>query len=86
MLFGKPYISISKKDVINNEGDLLYEIKKSIIYGSTSHLYYVQTETKNDLTEFYSSFKKNNNSVVKPTQEQLQNKEEIKNYFEDLII
>lgn len=85
---GKPYISISLKDVINNEGDILYEIKKAIIYGATKHLYFVpsQEDETNDLTDFYSTFKKQPKDIEKLTEEQLQNEEQVKFYFEDLVI
>jgi len=82
---GKSYISISIKDVINNEGDILYEIKKAIIYGATKHLYFLPSDDNiTDLDNFYSAFKADN--LVKLTTRQLQDEEQVKFYFEDLII
>lgn len=80
-VINKKYTSISLQDVINNESEILYEIKKAIIYGATRKLYF-------DMSEHIQNQYKGvlNTPVIKLTKTQLQEKQSVVDYFKDLLI
>lgn len=79
---GKSYNSISVQDVYNNEGSILYEIKKAILNGATRTLYYDSEKHLSEQLDRMIQIK----DTPKLTREQLSNRNEVKNYFEDAVI
>ena len=75
---GINYLKLCKQDVINNELQILFEIKKAIKYGATRKLYYDTVldddSLFNGIEVEYPKFK-TNCSV-----------QDVQNYFSDLII
>lgn len=79
----KPFNSISRKDVNNNENQILYEIKKAIFYGATRCLY----DANNTVIHIDKSMFKDDvkEPEIIPGNRKLDS-EEVKDYFKDLMI
>lgn len=77
---GKPYTSVSLKDVEKFETVILYEIKKAIYYGATRKLY----DATSGLYEIDLSKFKDTIEPPKPRNIVLE-KSEVENYFGDVI-
>lgn len=79
----KSYLDVSGKDVLINENSLLYEIKKAIYYGATKCLY----DTSNSIIDLDDvQFRENIQEPVRVSDDVRMNKEELEDYFKDLIV
>ncbi len=79
---GKNFLNITKQDVLNNEKEILYQIKKAIYYGATKHLYFEPGYVKIDITKLRKNIlppKRIPDNVTLESQI-------VKKYFEELKI
>lgn len=85
----KNYLAISIEDVTNNECDIVYEIKKAIIFGATKSLYYI-----GDTDILYADsclftdnlFHYDTSKLSKPISTKTMTKEDVTDYFKDLVV
>ena len=71
-------------DVINNENKILYEIKRAIYYGATHYLYYQNNDGTMDIdTSKLVGIKA---EPLRLKDEEKLTKEQVVNYYKDLMI
>lgn len=74
----KQYVSISIHDVEKNENEILYHLKRAIVYGATRSLYYAQASELN-LDNL------NVKMEIEPPKQERMTSEEVVDYFKDLM-
>lgn len=74
----KEYVNICIEDVIKNEAEILYHVKRAIGYGATRSLYYDIDIMQN----FTAGLKM---EITPPTKERMTENETV-NYFKDVIM
>lgn len=85
----KNYLAVSVEDVTNNECDIVYEIKKAIIFGATKSLYFMGGT---DILYADSSLFTDNlldyniSKLTKPISTKTMTKEDVTDYFKDLVV
>lgn len=80
----KPYLDICKSDLLQNEKEILYQIKKAIYYGSTSHLYNIYETGVKEVR--LANFRKD---ILPPKRISCENNltsKQVADYFEELVI
>lgn len=78
----KPYQSISRQDVINNENSIIYEIKRAIYFGATRCLY----DKDNQVLQIdKSKFKDTLDEPERVSTDFNMTLDAVKDYFKDLI-
>ncbi len=76
---GKEYIKLCKQDVINNEIQIIFEIKKAIKYGATKCLYYSNII---NLDKFVDG----EECVQYPKFKQNYTIKDVEDYFSDIVV
>lgn len=75
----KNYCSISLNDVQRNENEILYHIKRAIVYGATRSIYYEQLDELN-LDVLNTTIQ-----ISPPTKERMTS-EDVIDYFKDIMM
>lgn len=75
----KKYISISINDVLKNENEILYQIKRAIIYGATRSLYFEQASELN-LDVLATKME------IHPPKQERMTTDDVVDYFKDIMI
>lgn len=80
----KPYTQLCTSDLIRNENEILYQIKKAIYFGSTKHLYNIYDEGVKDICT--TNLRKDILPPKRISSEQRLNQQQVSDYFKELVI
>lgn len=80
----KTYNELCINDLLRNENEILYQIKKAIYYGATKHIYNIYDEGIKDIKLL--NLRKDILPPKRISSEQKLNQQQVSDYFKELVI
>lgn len=80
----KKYTELCKNDLLINENEILYQIKKAIYYGATQHIYNIYDEGVKELK--ISNLRKDILPPKRISSDQKLSQQQVSDYFKELVI